>query len=168
MSLRRLLLAVATFAAGRKNKTQNTTLTIAFTSDLHGEIKPLKHASTIYKQLSEPKLLVDAGDAFAGTSHSQRADPTGMGWIMRLLGYAVLGVGNHDLQHVAEFRNFSATANAPLVSTTLCQHYTSVHCSTTVKYKFGGLWPRGHALVGPCEKEAKDELSLEDVGPGDR
>ena len=52
MSLRRLLLAVATFAAGRKNKTQNTTLTIAFTSDLHGEITPLKYASTIYKKMS--------------------------------------------------------------------------------------------------------------------
>ena len=158
MSLRRLLLAVATFAAGKKNKTQNTTLTIAFTSDLHGEIKPLKHASTIYKQLSEPKLLVDVGDAFAGTSHSQRADPTGMGWIMRLLGYAVLGVGNHDLEHVAEFRDFSATANAPLVSTTLCQHYTGVHCSTTVQVqdlKVGFIGYVDTSSLGPAKRRPK-------------
>ena len=157
MSLR-LFLAVATLAAGRKHKTHNTTLTIAFTSDLHGEITPLKYASTIYKKMSEPKLLVDAGDAFGGTSYFQRAGPTGMGWVMRSLGYAVLGVGNHDLQHVTEFRNFSATANAPLVSTTLCQHYTSVHCSTTVQVQDLNVGFVGYvdtSSLGPAKRRPK-------------
>ena len=67
MSLRRLLPGRSYVRSWKKKQNPNTTLTIAFTSDLHEvKIKPLKHASTIYKQLSEPKLLVDAGDAFAG------------------------------------------------------------------------------------------------------
>lgn len=113
-------------------KKHNVSLTIAFTSDLHGEIAPLKHAAALYDALPGPKLLVDSGDAFVGTGYFWRAGPAGMGRVLKSLGYAVLGVGNHDLELASSFRNFSATANAPLVSTNLCGHYPGIKCSTTV------------------------------------
>ena len=46
----------------KKHPKTNTELTIAFTSDLHGEIAPLTHAAQIYNTIAEPKLLVDSGD----------------------------------------------------------------------------------------------------------
>ena len=58
----------------------NVTLTVAFTSDLHGEIGALKEAFAHVRRLSPPTLLVDAGDAFVGTSYFGRAGPAGMWW----------------------------------------------------------------------------------------
>mmetsp|Transcript_16890 Transcript_16890/g.51212 ORF Transcript_16890/g.51212 Transcript_16890/m.51212 type:complete len:444 (-) Transcript_16890:881-2212(-) len=61
----------------------NVTLSIAFTTDLHGEIAPLKHAHALVEALPHPKLLVDAGDAFIGTEYFRKAGPAGMGRVMR-------------------------------------------------------------------------------------
>ena len=109
---RLLLLAFIHAAAAKKHHKNNTELTIAFTSDLHGEIAPLKHASAIYASLPEPKLLVDSGDSYIGTGYFRRAGPAGMGRVMRALGYAVLAVASQCLDHwiASKFRDESRTA----------------------------------------------------------
>ena len=138
----------------KKHHKNNTELTIAFTSDLHGEIAPLKHASAIYASLPEPKLLVDSGDSYVGTGYFRRAGPAGMGRVMRALGYAVLGVGNHDLELASSFRNFSATAKAPLVSTNLCGHYDAIKCSSVIEVgdlRIGFVGYCDTSALGPAE-----------------
>ena len=151
---RLLLLACIHAATAKKHHKNNTELAIAFTSDLHGEIAPLKHAAQIYNTIAEPKLLVDSGDAYIGTGYFRRAGPAGMGRVMRALGYAVLGVGNHDLELAASFRNFSATAKAPLVSTNLCGHYDSIKCSSVVEVgdlRIGFVGYCDTSALGPAE-----------------
>ena len=154
---RLLLLAALASSHAKKHHKNNTELTIAFTSDLHGEIAPLKHASAIYASLPEPKLLVDSGDSYIGTGYFRRAGPAGMGRVMRALGYAVLGVGNHDLELAASFRNFSATAKAPLVSTNLCGHYDSIKCSSVIEVgdlRIGFVGYCDTSALGPAEWRA--------------
>ena len=154
---RLLLLAALASSHAKKHHKNNTELTIAFTSDLHGEIAPLKHASAIYASLPEPKLLVDSGDSYIGTGYFRRAGPAGMGRVMRALGYAVLGVGNHDLELASSFRNFSATAKAPLVSTNLCGHYDAIKCSSIVQVgdlKVGFVGYCDTSALGPAEWRA--------------
>ena len=90
----------------QKHHKNNTELTIAFTSDLHGEIAPLKHAqqSTLptgaEAARGQPTRIL--GRATLG-GRARRAWAGSCGrW------YSVLGVGNHDLELAASFRNFSA------------------------------------------------------------
>ncbi|KAH8063642.1 allantoicase-like protein [Aureococcus anophagefferens] len=52
-----------------------------------------------------------------------------MGRAMRGLGYAALGVGNHDLEFAAELGNLSAAARAPFVSASACRTYDHVRCT---------------------------------------
>ena len=103
----RALLLVAALAAGddrhhhRNHSRGNWTraeLSVAFTTDLHGEIGALKHAFWLARSLPAPALVVDSGDACVGTAYFRRAGPAGMGRAMRGLGYAALGVGNQLLR----------------------------------------------------------------------
>ena len=73
---------------------------------------------------------------------------------MRALGYAVLGVGNHDLELAASFRNFSVTARAPLVSTNLCGHYDAIKCSSVIEVgdlRIGFVGYCDTSALGPAE-----------------
>ncbi|EGB12950.1 5'-nucleotidase [Aureococcus anophagefferens] len=133
----RALLLVAALAAGddrhhRNHSRGNWTraeLSVAFTTDLHGEIGALKHAFWLARSLPAPALVVDSGDACVGTAYFRRAGPAGMGRAMRGLGYAALGVGNHDLEFAAELGNLSAAARAPFVSASACRTYDHVRCT---------------------------------------
>ena len=123
-----VLATVASRAAPRRNDT-NVTLTVAFTSDLHGEIAPLKEAYRLLRRVEEPVLLVDAGDPFVGTAYFRSAGPEGMARVMRAMGYKAITVGNHELEYHKQLANFSAAVRAPLVSLNLCRFYPGVRCS---------------------------------------
>ena len=151
---RLLLLAALASSHAKKHHKNNTELTIAFTSDLHGEIAPLKHASAIYnvnpgaevarrqRRLVYRDGLLQAGGpgghgpghARAGLCRAWRGQPRpGIGVVVpQLLGHR----------------------EAPLISTNLCGHYDSIKCSSVVEVgdlRIGFVGYCDTSALGPAE-----------------
>ncbi len=123
------LLAVPAFASENTNSegTENTTITIYYTNDIHtyidnavgdGNENQLSYSKIAgLKNASESALLVDAGDHVQGTAYGDLDDGATIIQIMNAAGYDLATLGNHEFDYDMEgcLQNIAA-AEYPYVS----------------------------------------------------
>lgn len=68
---------------------------LLYTNDLHNQVGPLTHMS---RWLKPDSLLLDGGDAIAGSNTAWRWEEPILQW-MRRLGYAAMAMGNREFHY---------------------------------------------------------------------
>lgn len=102
---------------------QPTTVTIMHTNDIHGRLEGngsdvlgMARLKT-FKNLKDPDLLIDVGDAFQGLPISNFSEGMDMVAIMNEVGYDAMAVGNHEFDFgLDRALDYKAQLNFPLLS----------------------------------------------------
>lgn len=94
-------------------RVSDISLTVAFTTDLHGHVKSLPRISTLVKDYRKqgPTLFLDSGDISIGTLFAKVHGAQGMSELMSFMGYQAIALGNHDLEYATQL-----SSNFPVIS----------------------------------------------------
>lgn len=132
------------------------TITIMHTNDIHGrlagngkDVLGMARLKT-YKDLIEPELLIDAGDAFQGLPISNFSKGMDMVHMMNDVGYDAMAVGNHEFDFGFEtVMRYQDTLNFPLLSNNTFKDGKRVFTPYTIVKKNG----KNYAIIGVTTPE---------------
>ena len=108
------------FSNGKHKK--EFSLTILFTSDLHGHLRQIPKLAALKEQLrasGKSVLLIDMGDISFGSIFDRYYGYKGSYEIMQLAGYDALALGTHDYledRHTSPFTSVNYSYSPPILS----------------------------------------------------
>lgn len=132
-----------------------TSVTVMHTNDVHGRMEPedkvlgMARLKT-YKDLIQPELLLDAGDALQGLPISNYSNGLDMVNIMNEVGYDAMAVGNHEFDFGFDVvLQYKEKMNFPLLSSNVYKGNSRVFDPYTIIEKNG----KKFAVIGVTTPE---------------
>ncbi|MBP2098968.1 LPXTG-motif cell wall-anchored protein [Enterococcus rivorum] len=143
-----------------------TIVTIMHTNDVHGrmegngkDVLGMARLKT-YKDIEEPELLIDAGDALQGLPISNFSKGMDMVEIMNAVGYDAMAVGNHEFDFGFETAmKYQEAMNFPLLSANTYKGNERIFKPYTIVEKAG----KNYAIIGVTTPETGNKTHPNNV-----